>query len=191
MLNLLNLLNLLNPRQPRRSNRRFRAAWFVALFTLGSCGCAGYRLGPTSTAIPRDKSIEVNFFQNETLEPPRLAEQINQALRAELQRDGTYRLNTQGEGDVVLNGVIRNYDRIGVTFLARDTLTTADYQLAIVVRVTATDRATGRVILEKDVTGKVTIYSTRDLPSAERQALPLLANDFARNVTTLLTEGTW
>lgn len=158
---------------------------------MGLCGCAGYHLGATSTAIPRDKSIEVNFFKNETLEPPRIAEQVNQALRQALQRDGTYRLNTQGDGDVVLNGVIRQYDRIGVTFLSRDTLTTADYQLVMVVKVTATDRSTGRVILEKDVSGKVTIYSTRDLPSAERQALPLLAADFAQNATTLLTEGTW
>jgi len=161
------------------------------VFVTGLCGCAGYHLGPTAAAIPKGKSIEVNFFQNETLEPPRLAEEVNRSLRETLQRDGTYRLDTQGDGDVVLNGVIRRYERNGVTFLARDTLTTADYQLVLIVKVTATDRATGKVILDRDVKGKVTIYSTRDLTSAERQALPLLAADFAQNATTLLTEGTW
>jgi len=30
-----------------------------------------------------------------------------------------------------------------------------------------------------------------DLTSTERQALPLLAADLAKNVTTLLVEGTW
>jgi hypothetical protein len=30
-----------------------------------------------------------------------------------------------------------------------------------------------------------------DLADAERQSLPLLAEDLARNVTVLLTEGTW
>jgi hypothetical protein len=161
------------------------------VFLTGVGGCAGYRLGPTASTIPKGRSIEVNFFQNETLEPPRLAEEVNRSLRESLQRDGTYHLGTQGDGDVVLNGVIRRYERNGVTFLARDTLTTADYQLVLVVKVTATDRATGKVILDRDVKGKVTIYSTRDLMSAERQALPLLAADFAQNATTLLTEGTW
>jgi hypothetical protein len=163
----------------------------AAALVLGLSGCAGYRLGPTAAGIPRGKSIEVNFFQNETLEPPRLAEEVNRALREALQRDGTYRLDTRGTGDVALNGVIHRYERNGVTFLARDTLTTADYNLVLVVKVTATDRATGKVILDRDVRGKVTIFSTRDLTSAERQALPLLAADFAQNATTLLTEGAW
>jgi len=30
-----------------------------------------------------------------------------------------------------------------------------------------------------------------DLADAERQALPLLAQDMARNITELLTEGAW
>jgi hypothetical protein len=30
-----------------------------------------------------------------------------------------------------------------------------------------------------------------DLTSAERQALPLLAADLARNITALLADGTW
>ncbi|HUL50954.1 MAG TPA: LPS assembly lipoprotein LptE [Candidatus Nitrosotalea sp.] len=165
--------------------------WLAAGLALGLCGCAGYRLGPTSAAIPRGRSIEVNFFQNDTLEPPRLAEEVNRVLRETLQRDGTYQLNTRGDGDVTVNGVLRNYERNGVTFLARDTLTTADYQLVLVAHVTATERATGKVLLDKEVRGKVTIYSTRDLTSAERQALPLLAADLAQNTTTLLTEGTW
>lgn len=161
----------------------------AAVFLTGLCGC--YHLGPTASTIPKGRSIEVNFFQNDTLEPPRLAEEVNRSLRETLQRDGTYRLDTQGGGDVVLNGVIRRYERNGVTFLARDTLTTADYQLVLTVKVTATDRTTGKVILDRDVKGKVTIFSTRDLTSAERQALPLLAADFAQNATTMLTEGTW
>jgi hypothetical protein len=59
------------------------------------------------------------------------------------------------------------------------------------VQVTAEDCATGKKLLEREVRGRTTVRVTADLPSVERQALPLLAEDFARNVTALLVEGSW
>jgi hypothetical protein len=41
------------------------------------------------------------------------------------------------------------------------------------------------------VTGTTLIRVTTDLTSTERQALPLLAADLAKNVTALLAEGAW
>jgi len=165
-----------------------------ALFATASlalaAGCAGYRLGPTNPDLTRGRSIQVNFFQNQTVEP-RLVEAVNHALRRNLQQDGTYKLNTRGDGDVVVSGVIVNYARQGLSFQPTDTLTARDYQVNVVIRLTATDRGTGRVILDRDVTGRTTIRFGTDLASAERQALPVLADDFAKNATTLLVEGTW
>jgi len=66
-----------------------------------------------------------------------------------------------------------------------------DYQVTLMVKVTATERATGKVVLDREVSGRTTVRVGSDLPSAERQALPLLADDLARNATTLLVEGTW
>ena len=63
--------------------------------------------------------------------------------------------------------------------------------MTLTVKVTATERVGGKVVLDRDVTGRTTVRVGADLPSAERQALPLLADDFARNATTLLVEGTW
>jgi len=57
--------------------------------------------------------------------------------------------------------------------------------------VTARERSTGKVILNQPVTGFTFIRVTTDLTSAERQALPLLAADLARNATALLAEGGW
>ena len=54
---------------------------------------------------------------------------------------------------------------------------------------TARDRSTGKVILDQPVTGFTLIRVTTDLTSTERQALPLLAADLAKNVTALLAEG--
>jgi hypothetical protein len=41
------------------------------------------------------------------------------------------------------------------------------------------------------VTGYTLLRVGSDLTSAERQALPLLAADFARQVTALLADGSW
>lgn len=154
------------------------------------CGCAGYRLGPTAPAAERGKSLQVNFFENQTLEP-RLVEAVNQALRKNLQQDGTYKLNTRGSGDIIVKGVILKYDRLPLTFQPADILTVRDYQVKLITRITAIERASGKVILDREVTGRTTIRVGVDLASAERQALPLLADDFAKNATTLLAEGTW
>jgi len=164
--------------------------FLAAILAAALCGCAGYRLGPTNTEITRGKSIQVNFFQNQTLEP-RLVEAISHALRKNLQQDGTYKLNTRGDGDVVVNGVILGYQRRGLSFQPTDTLTVRDYEVNLTVKLTATEKSSGKVILDREVKGRTTIRFGTDLSSAERQALPLLADDLAKNVTTLLVEGAW
>ena len=57
--------------------------------------------------------------------------------------------------------------------------------------VIARDRTTGKVLLEKNVNGYTLINVGTDLADSERQSLPLLADDLARNITELLTEGAW
>ena len=180
---------------PPESQRRFcwkswPCLFLVAGLALGLCGCAGYRLGPANPGLTSGKTVQVNFFGNKTLEP-RLVEAINHALRKSLQQDGTYKLNTRGDGDILVNGAILKYERQGVSFQPNDILTVRDYQVMLTVKLTATERVSGKVVLDREVTGRTTVRVGSDLPSAERQALPLLADDFARNATTLLTEGTW
>lgn len=172
--------------RPRASNLRTLSLFLAA----GLVGCAGYRLGPTNPESTGGKSIQVNSFENKTLEP-RLAEAVNHALRKRLQQDGSYRLNTSLDGDILVNGTILKYERRGVSFQPTDILTVRDYQATLTVRVTATERMSGKVIVDREVTGRTTLRAGSDLTSAERQAVSLLADDFARNATTLLVEGTW
>jgi hypothetical protein len=162
----------------------------VAGLAFGLCGCAGYRLGPTNPESSGGKTIQVNFFENKTLEP-RLADAVNHALRKSLQQDGSYRLNTGGDADIIVNGSILKYERQGVAFQPNDVITVRDYQVTLTVRITARERVGGKVLLDRDVTGRTTVRVGSDLPSVERQALPLLADNVARNATTLLVEGTW
>ena len=153
-------------------------------------GCAGYRLGPTNGMEARSKSIQVNPFQNQTLEP-RLTDHTTHSLRKRLQQDGTYELNTKDSGDVIVNGVITGFRRSELAFQPSDVRTVRDYHLYMTAQVRAVDRATGKVLLNRPVTGRTTIRVGSDLASAERQAIPLLAEDLARNTTSLLVDGTW
>lgn len=165
---------------------------FFALCTLAVllAGCASYHLGPVNGAVAGDKSIEILPFNNQTLQP-RLGDAVTQALRERLQTDGTYHLDTHGGGDVVVTGVITRYHRLGLSYLNSDVSTAQNYRVNITAHVTARERSTGKVLLDKDVTGYALVNVGTDLASSERQATPLLAEDLARNIAELLTEGAW
>ena len=160
------------------------------LLAVAGSGCAGYRLGPTNGVVAGEKSIQINPFSNHTLQP-RLNDAVTSQLRKELQRDGTYQLASHDDGDIILNGSITRYQRYEVSFASRDILTVRDFRLLLTAQVTARERSTGKVILNRPVTGFTLIRVGSDLTSTERQALPLLAADLARNVTALLVDGSW
>jgi hypothetical protein len=155
-----------------------------------SAGCAGYQLGPVNGQIAGEKSVEVLPFNNQTLEP-RLGDAVTQALRERLQTDGTFHLATREAGDVVVTGVITHYDRKAIAFLNSDVSTVKSYRIGVTAHVTARERDTGKTLLDKNVDGFALVQVGTDLASAERQTSPLLAEDLARNIAELLTEGAW
>jgi len=135
------------------------------------------------------RSIQIQPFENKTIEP-RLVEAVTMALRKHVQQDGTYKLDTS-QGDILVTGSILSYERHSLTFVSRDVLTPRDYRLTITAHVTARERATGRLLLDRKLTGYSDIRIGPDLTSSERQALPLVAADLARNATALLVDGSW
>jgi hypothetical protein len=168
---------------------RFRSFIFVLPIVLFA-GCAGYRLGPTNGLVAGEKSVQVIPFSNKTFEP-RLSEPVTQELRRQLQQDGTYKLATHGDGDLIVSGVITGYDRGGISFQPDDVLTVRDYRVTIIAHIVAIERSTGKTNFNQIVRGRTTVRVGNDLSSAERQAIPLLAADLARNATALIANGTW
>jgi len=77
----------------------------ISLLALGGNGCASYRLGPVNGQAARAKSVQVDPFANQTLEP-RLTDAVTAQLRKQLQRDGTYQLTSRNDGDIVVSGSI-------------------------------------------------------------------------------------
>lgn len=170
-----------------------RRHWLVLLATAGflwaATGCA-YRVGPSSGVPAGSRTVAVMPFENDTLEP-RVTESIATALRSQIQQEGTYRIARHGEADVILSGTVRDISRREESFQARDSRTVRDYRLEIVAHVTAVERGSGRTLLDREVQGHTTLRLLEDQASAERQAMPLLAANLARNITSMLVDGEW
>lgn len=153
-------------------------------------GCAGYKLGPSNGLEAGSRSVQINPPLNKTLEP-RLSEELNHQIRRQVQRDGTYKLATREDGDVVVSTTIMEYNRSGEIFQRRDTLTARDYRIHLVAHVTAYDRITGKNLVDREFTGRTLVRVGSDQAAAERQALPLLTEDLARIITSAIADGEW
>jgi hypothetical protein len=165
--------------------------WLLAgLAALALSGCAGYHLGPTNGLAAGEKSIQITPFSNKTL-VARLGDAVTSALHKSLQHDGTYRLATHDDGDIIVSGVITRYQRYELSFVPSDVLTVRDYRVELTAQVTARDRSTGKIILDKTVSGYALMRVGSDMTSDERQVLPVLADNFAKNATALLVDGSW
>ncbi len=113
------------------------------------------------------------------------------ALRKQLQQDGTYRLATHDEGDIIVTGVITGYRREELAFQPQDVLTVTDFRVIMTAQVTARERGTDKILFDKSMSGSTLVRVGSDLTSAERQARPLLAADLAKNITSQLVDGSW
>lgn len=164
--------------------------WLGSLVVLVFCGCAGYQVGPTNGRKPGESSVAIVPFQNQTLEP-RVGDAVTAAMRKQLQRDGTYRLATGGESDIVVTGTVTKYYRQALSLDPNDVATARDYQVWVIVQVTARERAGGKLLLDQPVTAKTFIRVGSDLHSTERQTMPLLAEDVAKSAIALLVDGAW
>lgn len=173
-----------------RKTASLRLGILQVLVGLLLTGCAGYTLGPTGGQVAGARTIRIGPVSNGTDEP-RLGDAVQQALRAQVQTDGTFRLAGNDGADIVVSTSLRRFDRNPLTFQRRDIVATRDYEVVLTAHVTAIESGGGRTLLDREVTGKTTIRSDPDLGSAERQAAPLLAESLARNIVTLLSEGSW
>ena len=168
-----------------------RARYFIfSLPLLLLAGCAGYQLGPTNGLPAGARSVQVNPFRNDTLEP-RLIEPVEFEIRKRVQQDGTYHLATQNDGDLLVSGVITRFDRSPLSFQPTDVLTPREYHITITAKIIAVERLSGKTNVNQIVKGRTLVRVGSDLASAERQAIPLAAIDLARNAVNAIADGTW
>lgn len=167
----------------------FASVALAALVALILPGC-GYRLGPTDGQAAGSHSITLAPVVNRTLEAG-VSDALAQSLRQNLQRDGTYKLDTKNQGDLLVQTTVTAFNRAGVSYKTDDVTSVQDYRLTLTAHVQAKERTTGKVILDRTVTGFTLVRVAGDLTESERQALPLATQDLAQNITTLLVDGKW
>jgi hypothetical protein len=162
----------------------------LSILALALAGCAGYKLGPTNGIPAGSRTLKIEPFANRTQEP-RVTEYLAISMRKLLQQDGTYRLETSGRPDILVSGEISKFQRKGLAYQTNDALTPSEYTLTLVARVVAVDLHSGKTNLDREVSGLTYIIIGNDQSSAERQAIPLLADSLARNAVSLLVDGVW
>jgi hypothetical protein len=139
------------------------------LLSLLSClilsGCA-YTLGPTNNQTAGAKSIKIQPFVNAALEP-RLSEYVVNSIRKNIQRDGTFRLETGSDSDIIVTGTILKFERNELSFQPGDVITPRDYRVSIVAQITALERITGKLLVSRAVTGYSSVRFSKDLPNAD------------------------
>ena len=162
----------------------------LALFGGLSLGCAGYHVGTTNGLTAGARSVQVKFFENETFEP-RLATAVNRAMKREFQKDGTYLLETQSEGDLVVTGKLINFRRDGVSYKPGDVLTVQDYSMQLSAEITVINSATGVEIFRETITGTSTVRVGNDLTAGQRQAVPIIAAKLAEQAVLQIVYRDW
>ena len=112
------------------------------------------------------------------------------ALRQNIQSDRTFRLATRGDADIIVTGVITKYERHELNFEPHDVLTVKDFRVNMTAQITARNVTSG-TSTNWTATGYTLVRVGSDLTSAERQAMPDLANQLAKSITGSLVDGSW
>jgi hypothetical protein len=158
-------------------------------------GCAGYHVGPVKPTPMRSiEKVAVSVFKNETLEP-RIEALMANALIKQLHQDGTYCVTSEQDADALVQGTVERIERSPARSAKNDFFQTSEFTLGVVAKIRAIEKTTGRVLLEREVTGNSSFFvsgknlRTADVNRDERQAIPLAAEDLATQVVSFLSEG--
>ena len=149
-------------------------------------GCATYHLGATQSLPYR--SVAVPMFKNKTFKP-QLEAQITNAIIKRFQTDGTLRIESVADADVIITGQITKFYRRELRVTQTDVNAPREYRDVIEAQIEARVRATGELVFTPvTVEGHADTFIGTDLQSADEQALPLIAEDLAKRVVPLLAE---
>ncbi len=171
---------------PSRASLSLAASTLLIFF----CSCAGYRLGPSNGMEAGSRSVSVQYFVNRSPEPG-LVDDIMTALRREIQNDGTYALETHGEGNLVITGEILDVNREAISLNPSRIEASRDLRLTLVCHVRVLQRNSRDVVHDEVITARTVIRNQGDLNRADQVVAPMLAETLSRKIVSLVADGTW
>jgi outer membrane lipopolysaccharide assembly protein LptE/RlpB len=143
--------------------------------------CATYKLGLPEG--PPFKSIYIPVVRNNTF-APQMQAHMTRAIREEFARGGRpVVLTDEDSADSVLRITLTNYSRRTATVNPNDTGLPASYHLRLTASVSLIDNQTGNVYFkDRPFQEVIQSFGSDQLPERERQNLPLLARNLAKNI---------
>jgi hypothetical protein len=152
-------------------------------------GCAGYTLGPIQPTFMKGvRKVAVPIFANKTFEP-QVQTLVTDTFIKQLQQDGTYEITGVDQADAEIRGTIFSVTRIQARSVIGNVLASSQFNLQVTIRVQVVNPRSGVILGQRDVTGQTTFLVGNDLPTQERQAVPLAAEDAAVQAASYVSEG--
>lgn len=165
-----------------------KKAFSSLLLALLAGGCAGYHVGPATPAHLRHiKTIAVPTFGNTTL-VPRIEVLVTGTIIKQLQQDGTFRIVSEDQADAVLNGEIVRVGRSPARSVRGNVLSTTEFNLNLSVRYNLVGQD-GKMLSAGGAGGSTSFFVGSDVSTDERQAMPLAAEEMAKELVSQLSEG--
>jgi Lipopolysaccharide-assembly len=165
---------------------RLAVVVFIVCAVLTGCG---YKLGEIRpTPLRTVRTLAVPTFKNRTYEP-RVEVLLADTLIKTLQEDGTYTIVSDDIADAILNCTLTKIERRSIRSVQNNVLATAEFGLDLDVAYQVADRVTGSILRRGKVRGNTSFFSSTDLQTTERQAIPIAAKDAAIKLTVEVAEG--
>ncbi len=158
----------------------------LVAFLLSGCG---YKLGEIRPTPMRSvRTLAVPTFKNNTYEP-RIEVLVADTVIKQLQQDGTYSIVSEDTADAILHGTITKIERRSLRSVQNNVLATSEFGLTLTVTYEVVDRVSGAILMKSVVQGETSFFSSNDLQTTERQAIPLAAQRLAVDLSAALSEG--
>jgi Lipopolysaccharide-assembly len=132
--------------------------------------------------------LAVPIFDNKTFEP-QVQTLVTDTFIKQLQQDGTYEITGLDRADAEIHGIIYTVTRVKARSVIGNVLASSQFNLQVQIRVQVFNAHSGALMGQRDVTGQTTFFVGNDLPTQERQAIPLAAEDAAVQAASYLSEG--
>jgi hypothetical protein len=141
----------------------------------------------------RVTTVAVPTFKNNTI-LPRIEAQTADAVAKQFQQDGTYRLESSDQADVIVEGTIVSVDRLPMRIFASNVLQTSEFELTLRVKYRVIDRVTGAVLMEGNAVGVTPFFSEADLVNSDlvtnqNMNYPIAAQRMAEHLVSKVAEG--
>jgi hypothetical protein len=133
-----------------------RLVWGYGVVVLGICSGCGYTT--QSSLDQRYQTIHISPFYDTSREYG-LQAPLTNAVTRKFIHDSRLQVVDDARADLLLEGVIMNYEMKGLTFDLRDEPT--QFMLVITAGVRLTDQQTGEVLWEEPIMAGETTYYTR------------------------------